>query len=597
MSLPVLIDLTDKPFDAFNPYLQNQIYQTRSSIEHFEHQWEDILDLIPSIIQCGDLYFNKWLALISTLGSMSEVTPISEDITSLYMNLRQHFEYQMLIVNELKIWRETVLDGLGGFAEQRKAAKESSKQTRRRFQATYNRCIRQYPNFEKEQLEEKKKEYQLAVLREGNTLNKQIQLLTLLTEDNIVHLFNMYSKYISNTAKRHFDEETQTPKVNSLIVQANAFRSSIAIAREPLIIPHTLGGFLTRKESAACDKRLYYIFDNDCILGLQQLNDKLQEMDRVNIITTNFKPVDNTLECNGINGKFTFYTATKEEAMEWKLMVEKQKENVLNGTSVNDRVINPLLNEIMKREGNTKCSECGCKDPQWISVNLGILFCIKCSGIHRSLGVAFSRVKSTTLDNIEDYVIRILDALGNDKVNSVYQQHYMLTPDSTTEERSNVISRKYIRKQFVASEDTNWEQRAVSAVQNNTIEDLVKVLAHIQIVTLYGKKLLITAVRLRHTAIACYLTVNGYDMNEIDENGNTALHIATETLQMGIVACLVKFKCEVNVVNQEQKTAYDIAVEKGDGLITSVLRFAMNNDFQDLNEVMTHVENQLSLNQ
>jgi hypothetical protein len=36
--------------------------------------------------------------------------------------------------------------------------------------------------------------------------------------------------------------------------------------------------------------------------------------------------------------------------------------------------------------------------PRWASMNLGILICLNCSGIHRRLGVHISKVKSVTLD-------------------------------------------------------------------------------------------------------------------------------------------------------------------------------------------------------
>ena len=49
--------------------------------------------------------------------------------------------------------------------------------------------------------------------------------------------------------------------------------------------------------------------------------------------------------------------------------------------------------------GNDKCADCGSKKPKWASINLGIMLCIECSGIHRSLGVHISKVRSVTLDD------------------------------------------------------------------------------------------------------------------------------------------------------------------------------------------------------
>lgn len=44
------------------------------------------------------------------------------------------------------------------------------------------------------------------------------------------------------------------------------------------------------------------------------------------------------------------------------------------------------------------------KEPDWTSINLGVLVCIQCSGIHRSLGVHISKVRSLTLDKLDDEV-------------------------------------------------------------------------------------------------------------------------------------------------------------------------------------------------
>lgn len=39
-------------------------------------------------------------------------------------------------------------------------------------------------------------------------------------------------------------------------------------------------------------------------------------------------------------------------------------------------------------------------DPTWLSINLGILICIECSGIHREMGVHLSRIQSLSLDKL-----------------------------------------------------------------------------------------------------------------------------------------------------------------------------------------------------
>jgi len=38
-------------------------------------------------------------------------------------------------------------------------------------------------------------------------------------------------------------------------------------------------------------------------------------------------------------------------------------------------------------------------DPDWASINHGIVLCIECSGIHRNLGTHVSRIRSLDLDD------------------------------------------------------------------------------------------------------------------------------------------------------------------------------------------------------
>lgn len=48
-------------------------------------------------------------------------------------------------------------------------------------------------------------------------------------------------------------------------------------------------------------------------------------------------------------------------------------------------------------------------------------FFSECSGVHRSLGVHYSKVRSLTLDDWEPEILKVMAELGNTVVNNVYE--------------------------------------------------------------------------------------------------------------------------------------------------------------------------------
>ncbi|KAI1897130.1 hypothetical protein AGOR_G00079980 [Albula goreensis] len=91
----------------------------------------------------------------------------------------------------------------------------------------------------------------------------------------------------------------------------------------------------------------------------------------------------------------------------------------------------------------------------WASINLGILLCIECSGIHRSLGVHCSKVRSLTLDSWEPELLKLMCELGNGIINQIYEgtcEELGLKkpgPSSSRQEKEAWIKAKYVEKRFL----------------------------------------------------------------------------------------------------------------------------------------------------
>ncbi|XP_012927489.1 arf-GAP with coiled-coil, ANK repeat and PH domain-containing protein 2 isoform X3 [Heterocephalus glaber] len=124
----------------------------------------------------------------------------------------------------------------------------------------------------------------------------------------------------------------------------------------------------------------------------------------------------------------------------------ESKEKLLKGESA--------LQRVQCIPGNASCCDCGQADPRWASINLGITLCIECSGIHRSLGVHFSKVRSLTLDTWEPELLKLMCELGNDVINRVYEAKVekmgIKKPQpGQRQEKEAYIKAKYVERKFV----------------------------------------------------------------------------------------------------------------------------------------------------
>ncbi|CAI4059552.1 hypothetical protein SKDZ_04G7100 [Saccharomyces kudriavzevii ZP591] len=121
--------------------------------------------------------------------------------------------------------------------------------------------------------------------------------------------------------------------------------------------------------------------------------------------------------------------------------------------------VDGLLSTVRKIDkSNLKCCDCdNTATVEWVSINLLCILCIKCSGVHRSLGSHISKIRSLTLDNFTSLELMHLlqNNVSNSNVNAIYESNLRglsvkkITANSTDLERSKFIIDKYQLKKFV----------------------------------------------------------------------------------------------------------------------------------------------------
>ncbi|XP_004486457.1 probable ADP-ribosylation factor GTPase-activating protein AGD13 [Cicer arietinum] len=113
------------------------------------------------------------------------------------------------------------------------------------------------------------------------------------------------------------------------------------------------------------------------------------------------------------------------------------------------------LKDLLLQKDNRVCADCNAPDPKWASANIGVFICLKCCGVHRSLGTHISKVLSVTLDDwSDDEVDAMVEVGGNASANSIYEAYIpegftKPGPDAGHEHRAKFIRSKYELQEFL----------------------------------------------------------------------------------------------------------------------------------------------------
>ncbi|TVY68826.1 Protein csx2 [Lachnellula suecica] len=161
------------------------------------------------------------------------------------------------------------------------------------------------------------------------------------------------------------------------------------------------------------------------------------------------------------------------------------------GSSGFDESPDKLLQQLREvDQGNCWCADCGSgAKTEWVSINLAIILCIECSGIHRSLGTHISKVRSLTLD-INSFTLDIVELLllvGNRVSNMVWEAKLepgnKPSPQATREQRLRFITAKYVERAFVEpisptlSRYPSADETLLAAIKKNEIQQVIYALA------------------------------------------------------------------------------------------------------------------------
>ena len=105
----------------------------------------------------------------------------------------------------------------------------------------------------------------------------------------------------------------------------------------------------------------------------------------------------------------------------------------------------PDIPEILSLPGNSNCCDCNAEKPKWASLNNGVFLCLKCAGIHRSLGSEVTLIRSLQIDSWTDNQILYLSKGGNNKFKQNLSE-YSIPPNLQIDLKYKSKAADYYRK-------------------------------------------------------------------------------------------------------------------------------------------------------
>ncbi|CAG5126768.1 unnamed protein product, partial [Candidula unifasciata] len=327
-------------------------------------------------------------------------------------------------------------------------------------------------------------------------------------------------------------------------------------------------------------------------------HDESKDPVKLNLLTCQVKLVPDDLgkKCfdlvSSLNNRTYHFQADDTKEMDaWISVLNNAKEEILmkafkdssNTPGLNQSVrelTSSIMDRIRRLPGNRVCCDCGAPEPEWLSVNLGVMICLECCGIHRELGVHISRTQSTVIDELGTSQLLLARVVGNAAFNDIMEAKLDTNdpvkpkPSSQMNERRDFIKSKYEQHKFAiitCSDREELKQDLKQATESKELMALLQVYAegldlstplpdmengetalHLAILEDDGTSLPLVDFLIQNTAIG--------SLDKKTKAGDTALHLCAQLNRTECMKLLLRTRPDLaKVENRAGKTPLDVA--------------------------------------
>ncbi|XP_048406301.1 arf-GAP with SH3 domain, ANK repeat and PH domain-containing protein 1 isoform X3 [Stegostoma tigrinum] len=311
---------------------------------------------------------------------------------------------------------------------------------------------------------------------------------------------------------------------------------------------------------------------------------------KLNLLTCQVKPSLEDKKCFDLishNRTYHFLADDEQDCMAWISVLTNCKQEALNmafrehhsdaENSIED-LTKAIIEDVLHMPGNNECCDCRAAGPTWLSTNLGILICIECSGIHREMGVHYSRIQSLSLDKLGTSELLVVKNVGNSRFNELMEAtlpslSVKPTTDSPMAMRKDYITSKYIDRQYAK------KNNSTSVTKLNNLYTAVKCKDIFALIQAYAEKvnlseslpsyaeepgetalhLAVQLADLTSLHIVDFLVQNCGNLSKQTIKGNTAVHYSCIFNKPECLKLLLRAKTNTTILNENGETAVDIA--------------------------------------